>query len=158
MPNYKNAKIYRIVCNITGENYYGSTTQLLCQRMAKHRITAKDKYHCRSKQIIDRGDCSIVLVEEYACENKQQLHARERHYIEKNACVNKTIPCQSIGEYYQKNKDHMRENTKKNWQKNKEQLSEKSRTNVTCECGCILRKGGLARHKRTQTHLNNVPA
>ena len=36
MPDYKKGQIYRIVCNITGKIYVGSTTQSLSCRLAAH--------------------------------------------------------------------------------------------------------------------------
>ena len=37
MPrNYSNGKIYRLLCNVTGDNYYGSTTQPLYKRKHGH--------------------------------------------------------------------------------------------------------------------------
>jgi hypothetical protein len=34
---YPKAKIYKIVCNITGVIFVGSTCKKLCQRIAQHR-------------------------------------------------------------------------------------------------------------------------
>ncbi len=39
--DYKNSKIYRIVCNETGETYIGSTTQTLTKRLSKHKENFK---------------------------------------------------------------------------------------------------------------------
>ena len=88
MPNYSNGKIYNIVCNLTGETYYGSTTQKISARMGTHRRN-KD---CCSKQIIERGDYHYGLVEDYKCDNSEQLRMRERYYVDNNDCVNKVIP------------------------------------------------------------------
>ena len=42
MVNYKNSKIYKIICNITQNEYYGSTTkQYLSSRLQQH----KTQYH-----------------------------------------------------------------------------------------------------------------
>jgi hypothetical protein len=42
MPNYKDGKIYSIVCNITDECYIGSTTKpTLARRLAGHVISYK---------------------------------------------------------------------------------------------------------------------
>ena len=38
---YKNGKIYRIVCNITGEQYIGSTCKTLKQRLQQHKSSYK---------------------------------------------------------------------------------------------------------------------
>jgi len=102
MPiDYSKGKIYRIVCNETGEQYFGSTTQTLAQRMTLHRYLAKkEKNACRSKQIIDRGNYDVVLCEECPCETKEQLHACERKWIEENDCVNKYVPGRTTQEAY----------------------------------------------------------
>ena len=36
MPNYQNGKIYKIVCNITGLVYIGSTIENLTERLWGH--------------------------------------------------------------------------------------------------------------------------
>ena len=89
MPNYSNGKIYHIVCNITGETYYGSTVQKICVRMGGHR---KKDSECCSKQILERGDYYYGLVEDYKCDNLEQLLMRERYYVDNNDCVNKRSP------------------------------------------------------------------
>ncbi len=93
MPDYSKSKIYKIVCNETGKTYYGSTTQSLSQRMAFHRYSIKKKKNCCSvKSIIELGNYDIILCEEFSCENKEQLHMKERQWIDGNICVNKNKP------------------------------------------------------------------
>lgn len=92
MPDYKNSKIYKITAgNLT---YYGSTTQSLSKRLAKHRNDKKHKPNSNisSFPLLDMPDCKIVLVEDYPCERKEQLLAREAYYTEHNDCVNKRRP------------------------------------------------------------------
>tara|TARA_B100001093_G_C26399933_1_gene830845 strand:- start:159 stop:635 length:477 start_codon:yes stop_codon:yes gene_type:complete len=124
MPDYSKAKIYKIVCDITGETYYGSTTQPLWLRMGKHR---SKENRCFSKQIIERGNYSYSLVEEYSCENKEQLCRRERFYIENNICVNKQIPNRTITEWYNDNRDKKADYCKTYYQDNKEKLNHNSK-------------------------------
>ena len=84
---YNKAKIYRIVSNITGENYYGSTCEpTLARRLAKHRDSynhhVKGKGHyVTSFKILETNDYEIVLVENVNCNNKEELHQIERHNI-----------------------------------------------------------------------------
>jgi len=124
MPiDYTKSKVYKIVCNETGETYYGSTTQTLSRRMSSHR--AKNN-KCSSKQIIERGNYDMILCEECSCENKEQLHAIERKWIDENECVNKFIPNRKykeyIKEYTTKNKDKMLAKKKIYYQENKEEI------------------------------------
>ena len=111
MRDYSKGKIYHIVCNITGETYYGSTVQKISQRMNGHRN--KDN-ECLSKPIIERGDYHYGLVEDYKCDNLEQLLMRERYYVDNNDCVNKICPIRTKEEgavmkklYYQEHIDEI---------------------------------------------------
>jgi len=135
MPNYSKSKIYKIVCNITGETYYGSTTQALSVRIGGHRIDAKKEANAtKSKQIILRGNYDIVLCEEYPCENREQLYARERKWIEENDCINKNIPGRTRTEYREINKEQIKqyneaskERIKQYREANREQIKQKKK-------------------------------
>lgn len=122
--DYKNGKIYRIVSNTSGKQYIGSTTQPLSKRLSYHKyayhrwIFGKGNF-VSSFELIREGlrqkgdyDVDIVLIEDYPCESREQLHKRERHYIETTACVNMNIPTRTSKEYsqyYYQNKDKIKE-------------------------------------------------
>ena len=105
MVNYQLAKIYQIICNTTGKKYIGATCQQkLCTRLAHH---VSKKNTTTSREIIEGGNYEMVLIEDYPCTSKDQLHRRERHFIETLECVNKQIPGRTKQEYM---KDHYVEN------------------------------------------------
>ena len=111
---YKTGKIYKIICNKTGLIYIGSTCKQLSQRLANHRSNYKqylknNKNYVTSYKVIENGDCSIILLENYPCNNKEELNARERFYIESINCVNKNIPTRTLKEYYENNKNNLLE-------------------------------------------------
>ena len=117
MVNYANGKIYKIVCNITGKVYIGSTTVPLSRRLAEHRCNYKcwkegKRNFITSFDIIKNGNYDIVLLEEFPCENNEQLYQRERFYIESLICVNKIIPTRTLKEYRIDNADKIREQKK----------------------------------------------
>jgi hypothetical protein len=94
MVNYQQGKIYKIVCNITGKVYVGSTClKFLCQRLANHvalynlYLKGKKNYMA-SYDIIEKGNYEIFLLESCPCETKDELLMRERHYIENMECIN----------------------------------------------------------------------
>lgn len=128
--DYKNAKIYKIMCNITGELYIGSTTSTLVKRLHIH----KKKQGCSSKQIIERGDYVIVLVEEYPCENKQQLLMRERYWFDIIPNINKIRPYvskeekkQYVKEYKIIHREEILEKGRTYYNLNKEAVNYKNR-------------------------------
>ena len=93
MPGYKDSKIYKITCNVSGLTYYGSTTQPISKRMVSHRSHfKKNRSHCNSKLVLAAGNYDYCLVEKWPCDDKSELHRRERFYIESNECVNLFIP------------------------------------------------------------------
>ena len=130
MPNYSNGKIYKITgTNSEGSSitYYGSTTKnYLCARMAQHKYDAKYKNNS-SKQVVDCEDCEITLIEQYPCNSKDALIARERFYVQNNNCVNKNVPGRSQKEYHNvwnlKNREHINEYQRQWRLKNKLRLN-----------------------------------
>jgi len=107
MVNYQNAKIYRIICNKTGLQYIGSTTAKLCVRLSQHRTLRKADASGTSKLVLLNNDYQIILIEDFPCERKEQMLARERWYIENYDCVNKNIPLQTQTEWYNANRERL---------------------------------------------------
>ena len=76
--NYQNGKIYCIRDHIDGQIYVGSTCQSLSKRMAYHRQDAKKANRQNTliyPLMLNYGleQFYIELVEEYPCENSNQL-------------------------------------------------------------------------------------
>ena len=146
MPNYANGKIYKLVSNHTDDIYIGSSTQSLAVRKAEHvkhykRYLDEKFAFITSFEIIKHGDVDIILLENYPCESKEELHSRERHWIEKLDCVNKRIPGRNHSEsckaYYERNKD-------------------KYLKSIHCMCGANYTHQNRARHIKTVKHKNYV--
>ena len=135
MPDYQLGKIYQLICLTTGERYIGSTTEpTIARRLAGHCRTYKyysknGKGFTRSYPIIERGNYQIELLETFPCNSKDELNAREGHYIRTLECVNKCIPGrtqqESIKAYYEANKEVILEKAKTHYQENKEAITER---------------------------------
>jgi len=117
--DYKNGKIYKLVCSETQNVYIGSTCSTLVKRLHGHK---KKSNKCTSKTFIEP---KIFLIEDFPCERKEQLNGRERHYIETIDCVNMIIPGRTKKEYEQDNKEKIIEKYKEYNKKNKEKINEK---------------------------------
>jgi len=146
MRDYSQGKIYKIECNLTNDVYYGSTTLSLSARMSLH----KSRGGCSASNIIDRGNYTCKIIEEYPCNSKTELEAGERWWIENNVCINKIIPgrTRTMREWYQDNKEH----NKKYRDDNKEYFQEK----FTCECGGKYTRRHRLTHHRTKKHLEYI--
>jgi len=132
--DYKNGKIYKIVSDLTDNIYIGSTCQLLCKRLAKHKgnyrayLNKKNKY-ITSFELFKLGETRIELIEDFPCERKEQLHAREGYYIKlfKDICVNKTIMGRTDKEWINDNRDKKAKNDKKYRESHKDKVAERKK-------------------------------
>ena len=87
--DYKYGKIYKIISDLTDKIYIGSTCSTLVKRYSQHKInyTSINYHYVSVWDLFDIGETDIILIEDYPCERKDQLHARERYYIEQNKSV-----------------------------------------------------------------------
>lgn len=184
MPvDYSKAKIYALRSYQTDQIYIGSTCSPLSKRLWGHKadyVRRDRKGYITSFEIIKYDDCYIELIEEYPCENKEQLHRHEGEHIrETDNCVNKIIAGRSKNEYYkeageiekkreyfQKNKDKitdyqikyreanvekLRAQKKEYSERNRNVIKEKANVRVQCDvCGFMALKYQLPRHKTSK--------
>ena len=179
MVNYQNGKVYKLVAG--GMTYVGSTTLPLSRRKEGHKTGWKQwkagkKRKTSSYDLFESGEpVDIVLLEDVPCERREQLHARERHWIETLDCVNLRVPGRTmkeyreanrdkilegkkryleanrdkIKEYYEANRDKMREYKKQHYEANRDKIKEYQKQRVPCpECGKEMRKDSITRHIR----------
>ena len=124
MVNYKNGKIYKIECGITGMVYIGSTTkETVAQRLSEH--VSKYKRWLRlekaatnysSFEIIKNGNYKIYLIELFPCNSKDELTSREGELIRQFkldlTCVNNNVAGRTKHEYEIENKSKRSEKSK----------------------------------------------
>ena len=140
MVNYQNSKIYKLWSPSKNIVYIGSTTQPLCKRLVVHLSYYKaynndnTKKYYTSFMVLECNDYKIELLEEYKCNNRQQLEQKEGEYIKNNECCNKYIAGRTTQEYYIDNIDKIKEQSKQyritNADKIKEQMKEYYITNA----------------------------
>ena len=177
MPNYANGSIYKIWSISTDEIYIGSTTQNLSKRMSCHigcyKLYQKGKCkYVTSFKILGYGDARIELIEKVECKCKEELIAREGHYIRNLKCVNKVIPDRTRKEqqdaytasHKTEKKKYDKEYNIKNavkrcdysrewYQKNKIESNKRRNEKITCCCGSVASKRNMATHKKSKKHL-----
>jgi hypothetical protein len=125
MPNYQNGKIYKIINYENDDIYIGSTCETLSQRIAKHRADLKryingERHYITSFKILEKTSATIILLENYPCNSKEELTAREAFYIKENDCVNKIIPLRTDKQYREDNKDVLSEKAKDRYKNNED--------------------------------------
>jgi len=81
-------------------------------------------------------------------ENNEQIVERTKQYYEDN----KEIIAERQKQYYEDNKEIIAEREKRYREKNRDIIREKAKEKITCECGSIIRKDSLSKHKRSIKH------
>jgi len=162
---YTNGKIYKLVSNVTGDVYYGSTIQNLKYRLSGHKTQYKrylqgKGHYVTSFKILETDDYDIYLVEDYVCLCKKQLEEIERIYVENYKCINKVIPNRTRKEsnkaYREKNKTYYKEYMNKYRKKNKDKLYKRAGKKIDCVCGSKVRRSDFATHIKTNKHQKYI--
>lgn len=108
---YQTGKIYRLfVPGLEEICYVGSTTKSLEHRLYYHKDASlrDNQKKCGSTVLFEDGNEVVIgLLEDYPCQNRAELEARERYWIEKFPdCVNKNIPTRGWKERWYANHQH----------------------------------------------------
>ena len=140
LPDYSKGKIYKLVSNKTDDVYIGSCLVELSKRLSGHKN--KGNKSSSKKLFIDDAIITIVLIELYPCNTKNELKARELFYITNTSCININKPfiSESTGEewakeyskqykkeYFATHKKQILEERKLFYESNKERILEHSK-------------------------------
>jgi len=183
--DYSKSLIYKLCCKNPEikEIYVGSTTNLI-KRKYYHKydcnnVNSKAYNHYKYQFIRDNGgfkNWDMVLIENYACENKRQLEKRERYFIELlNTTLNSYTPFLTEEEKKEQKKEYdkeyrenhieeIKEKDKNYKENNKDKIKEyfksinekHKKEKYNCVCGSNLRLADKKRHLSTTKHLNYI--
>ncbi len=169
MVNYQQGKIYKI----QHENlvYVGGTTQKLRQRRGEHRRCFREQTDrkCSSRLVLQENyDAPITLLENYPCNSKEELDAREQYWIDQHPeCVNRHKAFTGIpaglthAEYnyawWKQNRERLadkeKESSARRYQANREAILAHQAEQITCGCGSTHRRNNKSIHLRSAKHL-----
>jgi len=158
---YARGKIYKIVSENTDKVYVGSTTEkTLARRLAKHvelhreYLKGNQRRYTSSFDIIEKGDYSIVLLENFPCESKDELFARERYYYEqqKQSIVNIKPPILT----QQERKDYRNKKKQSYINRHREEVQAKRQQKFDCECGGHYSRSAKSRHFNSILHKTYI--
>jgi hypothetical protein len=175
MPvNYQLGKIYQIIDYTNDNVYIGSTCEkTLARRLANHvngyksYLNGKGHY-ITSYKVLENGNYDILLIENFACESKDELSKKEAEHIRNTEnCVNKRIEGRTIAQYRQDNKEIILQQAKQYYidnkqkykqyrQNNSEKIAEQRKQPIVCACGSEIQKIEKARHERTHKHKSFI--
>jgi len=131
--NYEVGYVYKLICKNTGKVYYGSTNNIN-RRTAQHKCALRMRElghsYSSSIEIIEQNNYEFLVIETWFNISKYDLKREEAKYITQEECINKRIPNRT-------RKDAKNEPCK-------------------CNCGCIVLRKHLYRHKKTKKHIKKI--
>ena len=156
MPFYENSLVYKLCCNdpeIT-DIYIGSTCNFRARKHNHKRCcnneNRKEYNRYVYKFIRENGgfnNWSMVLIKKYPdVKDMYELNHKERKWMRKlKATLNKNVPGNflTIGKI---------EYDKQYRETNKEKLNEKAREKIQCECGCMISRDHISKHRKSKKH------
>jgi len=159
MPiDYKQGQIYKLWSPDNLEMVYvGSTCQPLYQRLSQHKRGWKGwktgkRYYASCDMFENCQEVKIELVELCPCNSKIELHRTEGKYIREMDCINKRVAGRTMKEYREDYKEALIQQNKQYRQANRDKIKARKKIKITCECGSVVRKNDIARHRRTHKH------
>ena len=166
--------------------YVGSTTDFVKRKNHHKTTcnNEKDKEFNQKKYqyIRENGgweEWNMIEIEKHYCNDGNEARAREEYWrCHFNAQLNSQRAYRTdeerkeqMKEYREQNKEREKNNNKEyreqnrcklleqqkeRYERNKDKILEKLSQQITCECGCIIRKSSLIEHKKTQKHLMKI--
>ena len=160
---------YKIVCDDLPDYLYVGSTQAFANRKYMHKSICNNEnckdYNCKIYQTIRANggwdNWKMICIHQQEVENRRMAEKIEEDYrLELKANMNakrayrsdedkKEYEKEHMKEYRENNTEHIKEYNKEYYENNKEYRSEK----ISCDCGCQIRRGDIARHKRSQKHI-----
>ena len=176
MPNDKSKRIFAwksrgLIYDDYNELYEVYIKTMNCQHCQKEFKNSNDrcmdhdhktglfrKIVCRGCNINDRyikypnGYDVKVYMQQYYQDTKQEKIQYQQQYRKDNIEQIK----QKEKQYREYNKEELKQKKDQYYQHNKEEINQKRMQKITCLCGSVIRSGDIARHKKSQRHLNNM--
>ena len=127
---YQDGKIYKILNSENDDVYIGSTCQKLSKRMTNHRTRAQSNVNnllYQKMREIGINKFYIELIENYPCENLEQLNKREGEYIRDIGTLNEKVAGRTKQEYVDGHRDIKNQKAKEYYQDNREEILQRQR-------------------------------
>jgi len=152
MPDYSKSVIYTIKSK--DNIYVGSTVNFRarkCQHKSNITNENRNSYNYKLYKTIrqNAGEWDMKAHSIFSCNSKLELSIEEERVrqlltadMNSNSCgTGLTIP------------DYKKQHNKQYREQNRDEINEKQRQKITCECGCVVNKDGLSRHRKTTKHI-----
>ena len=150
-----NLKIYKTIRENNYEWVMRPYSKYPCKDILELTIE-EEKIRQLLKADLNMHSCSTggltpkEYMKQYQEENKNEISEQKKQYYEEN----KNEFSEQKKQYYEENKSEINEKHKQYYEEHKNELREKRKQKVTCECGCVVTKVYLSKHRKRKKHID----
>ena len=171
MNKYEKTIMYKLVNYDCPELLYVGSTINFIKRKSTHKACSKTSNAKIYRTIRENGGWEswvMVKISDFPCKSNTEARMEEdRLMIEMKSNLNMvkayTSPEQRIEQkrvsdkkFRENNKESLKEYYKQYCENNREQLAKYKSEKILCECDCTIRRGDIARHKKTIKHQKAI--
>ena len=126
-----------------------------------------EDYPCKSKRELEKREGEITkekaklnqciagrTTSEWQKDNVEKVRETSRRFYYNNLEKERERGRNVYEKYKHLHKEKRNEKQKQRYYDNKEHINAVQAEKITCECGCITRRGDIAKHRRTAKHIN----
>jgi hypothetical protein len=163
MERYHSGKIYKLVNDVDDKIYIGSPCLSLAKRLYSHKTSAIRKPSQRvyaHLNVIGFSHVRIILIENWPCNSKNLLEARERHWIEQlKSELNTLTTARTVHERRQYNNVQASQYKARHCERVLEAQRIRKAARVTCAvCNTEMSYSSIIKHNSSKTHRKKLDA
>jgi len=152
--DYSKTVIYKIQHNEDETLLYVGSTTDFTRRKSKHKSDCNNingkSYNYKVYQMIrDNGGWeafNMIEIEKYPCNDKREAEKRENEIMMEMKC-NMNMRKSHCGF------DTRNEYQQQYYNDNKGTMHEYRGEKITCECGCLIRRSDISKHRKSNKHI-----
>tara|TARA_R110000765_G_C18719488_1_gene584082 strand:- start:45 stop:629 length:585 start_codon:yes stop_codon:yes gene_type:complete len=144
----------KLTSKVLFEKYTDVRIELIeeCPCDKKCKLIAREGHYIRTLECVNKLIPNRKH-KEWREDTKEQRKEYDKKYRENNKEKIKEQKKEIDKQYRENNKEYFKEHKKEYYENNKNRILEHISEKIICECGCEIRRGGLAEHKRSQKHI-----
>ena len=147
-----NYKVYQFIRENGGWDEWEMVAVETYPCESKKELEIRERFHIETLKSKLNQIIPTRTHKEWREDNKEHIKEKKKKEYEDNK---EHIKERSLKNYYAKHEEN-KEKNKQYRENNREKLLEHHKEKVSCECGCILTKTHLNRHRKTDKHKKKM--
>lgn len=143
----------------------GGWEQFVVLKISDYPCNSKSELNIEERRYLDLMKPKLNMIKPYVTEEEAKEtimkyiaeHKEEkREYLKEWYKKNSETLKKKAKDYHNNNKDLIKARRENMSEEQRNKINIRGKEKIKCECGCIVSKGHLARHRRTEKHIELI--